>query len=142
MKDTQSSHRAIDKIIIHCTATPEGRDVTAADVDRWHRQRGFRCIGYHFIIRLDGRIEPGRPVAEVGAHCSGHNAGSIGVAYVGGLDAAGNPCDTRTPAQRRALVELINELVKEYPRARVHGHRDFAAKACPCFDATKEYAGL
>ncbi|MDE6288448.1 MAG: N-acetylmuramoyl-L-alanine amidase, partial [Muribaculaceae bacterium] len=96
----------------------------------------------HFIVRLDGRVEAGRPLAEVGAHCSGHNATSIGIAYVGGLDVAGNPRDTRTPAQRRALVELVNELVKEYPQAQVHGHRDFAAKACPCFDATREYAGL
>lgn len=141
-KNTPTSCRAIDKIIIHCTATPEGREVTVADIDRWHRQRGFRCIGYHFVVGLDGRVATGRPVDEAGAHCSGHNATSIGVVYVGGLDVAGNPLDTRTPAQRRALVELINKLVMEYPQARVHGHRDFAAKACPCFDATREYAGL
>ncbi len=142
VKDTKTRVRDIDEIIVHCTATPAGRNVTVADIDRWHRHRGFRCIGYHYVVMLDGRVEAGRPVEEIGAHCSGHNARSIGVVYVGGLDRDGKPCDTRTPAQRRALVELITGLTKDYPRARVHGHRDFAAKACPCFDATMEYAGL
>lgn len=134
--------RKINEIIVHCTATPEGRDVSAAEVDRWHRQRGFRCIGYHYLVRLDGRVEAGRSEEEIGAHCKGHNAGSIGVAYVGGLDSKGNPTDTRTPAQCAALAALLRELKNRYAGARILSHRDFAAKACPCFDATKEYAGL
>ena len=134
--------RRIDLIIVHCTATPAGRDVTAADVDRWHRQRGFRSIGYHYLVRLDGRVEQGRSDAEVGAHCSGRNANSIGVCYAGGCDSRMNPDDTRTPEQCRALRELLAELKARYPDAKICGHRDFAAKACPSFDATSEYAEL
>lgn len=134
--------RKINEIIVHCTATPAGRAVSAADVDRWHRERGFDCIGYHYLVGLDGRVEKGRPLEVAGAHCKGHNMASVGVAYVGGLDAGGRPADTRTPEQRRALVELIGQLRKRFPDARVRSHRDFAAKACPCFDATREYAAL
>ena len=104
--------RQITHIIVHCSATPEGRDVSAADIDRYHRSRGFACIGYHCVC------------------------------YVGGVDAAGHSKDTRTPAQRWALLHLLSELRRRYPKARIYGHRDFAPKACPCFDATKEYAGL
>lgn len=127
--------RKIDKIIVHCTATPAGREVTVADVRRWHKARGFRTIGYHYLVYLDGTVHAGRRESEVGAHCLGQNARSIGVCYVGGLDAAtGEPRDTRTPAQRRALRELVGSLRRRYPSATVHGHREFAAKACPCFD--------
>lgn len=134
--------RRITHIIVHCSATPEGRDVSAADIDRYHRSRGFACIGYHWVVRLDGRIESGRSESLVGAHCRGLNRCSIGVCYVGGVDAAGHSKDTRTPAQRWALLHLFSELRRRYPKARIYGHRDFAPKACPCFDATKEYAGL
>jgi len=134
--------RKIDEIIVHCTATRAGHEVGVADIDREHRRRGFRCIGYHYLVGLDGRVDAGRPEAEVGAHCLGHNARSIGVAYVGGLDAAGRPADTRTAAQRRALQRFIAELCARYPGATVHGHREFAAKACPCFDASAEYGSL
>lgn len=127
--------RKIDKIIVHCTATPAGREVTVADVKAWHKARGFRTIGYHYLVYLDGTVHAGRRESEVGAHCLGQNARSIGVCYVGGLDAAtGEPRDTRTPAQRRALRELVGSLRRRYPNATVHGHREFAAKACPCFD--------
>ena len=130
--------RDIKKIIVHCTATPEGRHHTVADIDKWHRQRGFNCIGYHYVVYLDGSIHEGRDVSRIGAHTSGHNASSIGVCYVGGVDAVGNPKDTRTPAQRYALRKLIDELRAKYPGATVHGHREFAAKACPCFDVRTE----
>lgn len=127
--------RKIDKIIVHCTATPAGREVTVADVRRWHKARGFRTIGYHYLVYLDGTVHAGRRESEPGAHCLGQNARSIGVCYVGGLDAAtGEPRDTRTPAQRRALRALVGSLRRRYPNATVHGHREFAAKACPCFD--------
>ena len=127
--------RKIDKIIVHCTATPAGREVTVADVRAWHKARGFRTIGYHYLVYLDGTVHAGRRESEVGAHCLGQNARSIGVCYVGGLDAVtGEPRDTRTPAQRRALRELVGSLRRRYPSATVHGHREFAAKACPCFD--------
>lgn len=131
--------RKIEKIIVHCTATPEGRHVTTEQVTRWHKQRGFRTIGYHYLIYLDGTIHPGRPESEVGAHCTGQNAKSIGVCYVGGLDSTTlKPKDTRTDVQRRTLRKLIAELQKKYPGATLHGHREFAAKACPCFDVAKD----
>lgn len=134
--------KPITEIIIHCSATREGADYHASDIDRWHKQRGFKQIGYHYVIDLDGTIEGGRPENEIGAHCTGHNGNSIGVCYVGGLSADGKPKDTRTDAQKRSLLQLLRMLVKKYPQATIHSHRDFANKACPSFDATKEYAPL
>lgn len=134
--------RKIDLIVVHCSATPAGRPHTAADIDRWHRQRGFDGIGYHFVVRLDGTVEAGRPIGKPGAHCLGKNTNSIGVCYIGGLDAAGRPADTRTPAQRTALLTLLCRLRQQYPKAEIFGHNRFAAKACPCFDAHKEYGSI
>ncbi|MDE6231432.1 MAG: N-acetylmuramoyl-L-alanine amidase [Muribaculaceae bacterium] len=130
--------REIDKIIIHCTATKAGREVTVEEVTAWHKGRGFRTIGYHYLIGLDGKISAGRPEREVGAHCLGQNGHSIGVCYVGGLDERGQPQDTRTEAQKESLRGLVAELRRRYPGASVHGHREFAAKACPCFDVGRE----
>ena len=132
--------RKVNLLILHCTATPEGRSVTVQQVRQWHIQRGFVDIGYHFLVGLDGTIHKGRPIEKAGAHCKGHNAHSIGICYVGGLDRQGKPKDTRTAAQKAALLSLIRELRQRFPRATVHGHREFANKACPCFDAKKEYS--
>ena len=132
--------RVINEIIVHCTATPEGKDYTVADIDKWHKARGWKGIGYHYVIYRDGSIHQGRPETEIGAHCQGHNANSIGVVYVGGLASDGKtPKDTRTGAQKKSLENLLKLLKQKYPKATIHGHRDFAAKACPSFDATKEY---
>ena len=134
-----SPMRTITDLIIHCSATAAGKDFTAADIDRWHRAQGWACIGYHYVIRIDGTVEPGRPIDKVGAHCSGHNANSIGICYIGGLASDGKtPKDTRTPAQRLSLRNLITTLRHIYPTATIHGHRDYANKACPCFDVKKE----
>lgn len=131
--------RCVDEIIVHCSATPEGRDVGVDDIRRWHVDgRGWRDVGYHFVVRLDGRIEPGRDLRLAGAHCTGHNARSVGVCYVGGVDSQMKPKDTRTSAQRTALRMLVARLRREFPGARVAGHRDFAAKACPSFDVGAE----
>lgn len=135
--------RKINEIIVHCAATPEGKNFKAADIDRWHRERKMKCIGYHYVVDLDGTVEPGRPESEIGAHCLGHNQYSIGVCYVGGLAADGKtPKDTRTAAQKEALLDLLKKLRAKYPKASIHGHRDFAAKACPSFDATTEYKNI
>ena len=135
--------RKINEIIVHCAATPEGKNFKAADIDRWHRERKMKCIGYHYVVDLDGTVEPGRPESEIGAHCLGHNQYSIGVCYVGGLAANGKkPKDTRTAAQKEALLALLKKLRAKYPKASIHGHRDFAAKACPSFDATTEYKNI
>lgn len=135
--------RRINEIIVHCSATPEGKDFTVQQIDSWHRQRGFSCIGYHYVIYRDGSIHRGRPENHVGAHCIGHNANSIGICYIGGCASDGKtPKDTRTDAQRAALVKLLRELKAKYTVAAIHGHRDFAPKTCPSFDATQEYADL
>lgn len=128
--------RTINQIIIHCSATPEGREVSVETIRRWHRQRGFADIGYHYVIHLDGTIEPGRAEHAVGAHCLHHNQNSIGICYIGGTDRQGNPKDTRTPAQTAALVQLLKRLTDRYnlPLTAIHGHNEFAQKACPSFD--------
>lgn len=134
--------RKINKIIVHCTATHEGQNVTAKQVDTWHKKRGWSGIGYHYLIGLDGTIEEGRPLEQVGAHTKGHNRNSIGVCYVGGLDKEGSPKDTRTEQQQDAMLNLIMDLKERFPGASVHGHREFSAKACPCFDAKEEYKNV
>ncbi|MDR1503677.1 MAG: N-acetylmuramoyl-L-alanine amidase [Prevotella sp.] len=131
--------RKIDKIILHCSATKEGQHFTAEDIDRWHRARGFAKIGYHHVVYLDGSVHTGRDESLIGAHCLGHNATSIGVCYIGGLDEKNNPKDTRTEAQKAALTGLVHNLKARYPHTKVHGHNEFAAKACPCFDVKKEF---
>lgn len=133
--------RYINDIILHCTATLPGQDVGVPEVRAWHRAQGWKDIGYHYLVRLDGSIERGRPISQPGAHCYGHNAHSIGVAYVGGLDENSQPSDTRTEAQKAALLKLLANLTLMY-RCSIHGHRDYANKACPCFDAQCEYKGL
>lgn len=127
--------RKIDKIILHCTATPEGRDYTVEQIREWHvKGNGWQDIGYHFIIYRDGSIHEGRPLAVPGAHCYGHNVTSIGIAYVGGCTADGKtPKDTRTQQQREALYMLVDQLKARFPGITVHCHNEFANKACPSF---------
>lgn len=131
--------RNINEIIIHCTATPEGREVSVAEIDSWHRKRGFDGCGYHYVIHLDGTVDAGRPLDKVGAHCKGHNLRSIGIAYVGGLDKDGKPKDTRTDAQKKSLRQIVLHFLDYFSDATVHGHREFAPKDCPCFDVQAEF---
>ena len=140
----KKTKRKVTEIIVHCTATPEGRECSVSEIRKWHKARGFSDIGYHYVVHLDGRIEPGRDVDISGAHCTGHNACSIGVCYVGGCanDGKLTPKDTRTARQKDALVKLLKMLKAVYPGVKIYGHRDFAHKACPSFDATSEYRGL
>lgn len=134
--------RAISEIIIHCSATIEGMNYHAADIKAWHINRGFSDIGYHYVIDLDGTIEDGRDISIIGAHCKGHNQNSIGICYIGGLDKNGNPKDTRTDSQKVSLTNLVKLLQTIY-KVPVYGHRDFnTKKACPCFDAQKEFPTL
>jgi hypothetical protein len=139
--------RKIDTIVIHCSATPEGRAVSVSTIRDWHLKRGWRDIGYHFVIGLDGEIWTGRPIEQKGAHVRGHNATSIGICYVGGVTDDGRraPKDTRTPEQKQSLVKLMRGLLAQFPEINdIRGHRDFpkVAKACPCFDAIPEYKWL
>ena len=131
--------RHISEIIIHCTATPEGRDYTLEQIRGWHLARGFADVAYHFIIHLDGSVDQGRPLTQPGAHCQGHNHNSVGVVYVGGLAADGRtPKDTRTDRQKAALRNLVRDLRTRFPGASLHGHREFANKDCPCFNVQKD----
>ena len=145
--------RPINLIVVHCSATREGNSFTVADLRAMHVRkppagRGWSDIGYHHVIELDGKIQPGRSEATAGAHVAGFNSHSIGVCYIGGLDDAGKPKDTRTPAQSEALRHLLTSLRDRYPTARIRGHRDMSPdrdgdgviephewlKSCPCFD--------
>ncbi len=133
--------KKVNKIIVHCSATPEGREHNAADICQWHRERGWRKIGYHFVVKIDGTIEVGRE-NEAGAHTIGQNRNSIGICYIGGCDKNMKPKDTRTDKQKNSLLVLLYDLLKKYPDAEIYGHRNFANKACPSFNARKEYENL
>jgi len=152
--------KTIDSIVIHCSATRAGQDVRAADIDKWHKERGFAMIGYNYVIDLDGTVEVGRPLSMDGAHCNtaglsgqSYNKHSIGICYVGGLDENGKPADTRTQEQKLSLANLVNKLCDEYPITEILGHRDASPdrngdgvisrnewiKQCPCFDVRAEF---
>lgn len=135
--------RPINEIIVHCTATPEGRHVDVATIRGWHKGQGWRDIGYHWVVYLDGSVHAGRPETEVGSHVAGRNTGTLGVVYVGGVAKDGKtPKDTRTPAQRDALMTLCRSLIAKYPSIKkVTGHNQYAAKACPSFDVRKDPLG-
>lgn len=149
--------RKIDLIQIHCSATRGDMDVTAAMVDQWHKARGWSGIGYNFFIRLDGTVEEGRPVEKAPAGVFGHNATAIAICYAGGLNAQGQPADTRTPMQKAAMAQLVKAQAQKYnvPVTRILGHRDLSPdkngngkvdvwewlKACPSFDVPSERAG-
>lgn len=131
--------RRINMIIIHCSAVKPEQSSSASQIDAWHKARGWNGIGYHYVVRREGTVESGRPEHMTGAHCTNHNRYSIGVCYEGGLDARGQPADTRTEAQKRSMLTLINDLKARYESAIVVGHNVLSNKACPCFDAVKEY---
>ena len=136
--------RSITLIIIHCSAVRPDQQSSVAQIDSWHRERGFKLgIGYHYVVRRDGQVEPGRPEFLVGAHCLNHNSHSIGVCYEGGLNIRGQPADTRTEAQKQAMRQLLEDLHRRYPRALIVGHHDLnPGKDGPCFDAVREYRDL
>ena len=146
----KKSKRTIREIIVHCTATPEGRNYSVDQIRSDHKKQGWADIGYHYVIYRDGSIHNGRDVDLIGAHCVGHNTYSIGVCYVGGLE--NNPGvpyaklkakDTRTPQQKAALLNILTNLRRQYPQAKIYGHHDFEKrKDCPSFDAKTEYKDL
>ena len=136
--------RKINKIIIHCSATPEQREVSVETIRKWHLQRGFNDIGYHYVIDLQGGVHIGRPITRQGAHCSGQNRGSIGICYVGGMSKDMKKAkDTRTIKQKDSLILLMIQLMYKYNKdMTIHGHNEFANKACPSFNVQEEYANL
>ena len=141
----KKSKRYINELIVHCSATPEGKDYSVEDIRNDHKKQGWSDIGYHYVIYRDGSVHLGRDVDLVGAHCEGHNANSIGIVYVGGMSADGKKNeDTRTEAQKLALLDLLVKLKKLYPNAEISGHRNYdkKGKTCPNFDARNEYRDL
>ena len=134
--------RAIDKIIIHCSATPENRNVSVETIREWHTSKGWSDIGYHYVIGLNGDIQEGRPLERQGAHVRGYNKGSIGICYIGGVDANLKAKDTRTEAQISSLNYFLCDLMDEYKGATLHGHNEFSSKACPSFDVQTEYKDI
>lgn len=141
--DQPKAARPINEVIVHCTATPEGRDVSVETIRGWHKAQGWKDIGYHWVVLLDGTVKPGRPEKDVGSHVAGHNTGTIGVVYVGGVAKDGKTAkDTRTPAQKAALLATVKALIAKYPTIKkVTGHNQYAAKACPSFDVRKDPLG-
>jgi N-acetylmuramoyl-L-alanine amidase len=134
--------RKLTRIILHCTATPDGRHVDVDTIRSWHRKRGWSDIGYHYVIYLDGSVHAGRDVAKAGAHVVGHNADTIGVVYVGGTDAGGKAKDTMNAAQETAFVNLVKHLRDQYGPLTLHGHNEYAAKACPSFNVKHKFEWL
>lgn len=131
--------RAIHKIIIHCTATREGDDISVDTIRRWHLARGWSDVGYHYVIDIKGNINAGRPIELMGSHTRGENKYSIGIAYVGGVEADGKtPKDTRTKAQKDSIIRLVKKLKGCYPDVSIHGHNEFSNKACPSYNVQNE----
>ena len=134
--------RDIKKLIVHCSATPEGKDFDIDNIRQWHVvDNGWSDVGYHYVIKLDGTVQEGRPIEKSGAHTYGHNKDSIGVCYIGGMDKDMKEWkDTRTVAQEDSLFNLLMDLKFDFPEAKVFGHRDFTdKKPCPSFNAYEEY---
>jgi len=134
--------RDINKIILHCSATPEGRDVKVDDIRRWHLANGWDDIGYHFCVYADGSIHRGRDLDKSGAHTYGHNRSSIGICYIGGVDKEMNAKDTMTEMQDIAVLELVKSLRLIFGRLSLHGHNEFSSKSCPSFDVQDKYKFL
>lgn len=146
----------VEFIVLHCSATPEGLDLNANDINRMHRNRGFSMIGYHKLIKLNGAVEDGRPLDKQGAHVRGYNHKSVGICYIGGLDSARKAKDTRTPMQTVALANEVAALKQKFPNAKVVGHRDLSPdldgdgvvekhewmKMCPSFSVQDEFGWL
>ena len=138
--------RTINLLIVHCSATKPFMDIGAVEIRKWHtdpkpKGNGWRDIGYHFVIRRDGTVEDGRPIDQVGAHVAGHNSDSIGICLVGGVDDAGVPAANFTPEQWKALEALLRVLRAKFPKSTIHGHNEYAAKACPSFDVNEWIRG-
>lgn len=130
----QTNERYIDTIILHCSATKENEDVTVNDIRRWHIEKGYNDIGYHYVIYIDGSVHVGRDIKIEGAHCLGYNANSIGVCYVGGLDSFGNPKNTMNEKQVDSLIKLCKGFKNKYPIIKILGHNELSNRDCPCFD--------
>jgi len=135
--------RELKRIIFHCSATEDGKDYTVDQIRRWHTSppRNWRDIGYHYVIYRDGSIHEGRPIDQQGAHTRGENADSIGICYIGGVR-DGKATDTMTMHQEIAWLKLVHSLRTVFGPMTIHGHNEFANKACPSFIVKEKYPFL
>lgn len=135
--------RHIDTLVIHCAATKPDMNIGVKEIREWHKERGWNDIGYHLVIRRDGTIEKGRPLENIGAHVQGHNGGSVGVCLVGGVDNNMKAANNFTAPQWLSLEAIVSEFQKNYPTAKICGHRDLDNKKdCPSFDVGKWLAKI
>jgi len=136
--------KTTDYLVVHCAASQPLPSINAATIRQWHKSKGWQDIGYHYVIKIDGTVETGREIMEVGAHVAGHNSDSVGICMVGGVDKNGYSVNNFKPAQFKALRKLLNELLARFPKSVILGHRDFKGvkKDCPCFDVTDWWAGI
>lgn len=131
--------REIRRIFLHCSATKPGQKVSRETLLAWHKERGWKDIGYHYVVNADGSYYSGRPEAEPGAHAVGHNADSLAICYIGGLGADGQPADTRTAKQIKTTDSLIDDIRLRHGHGiEVWGHNEVSSKACPSFDVTED----
>ena len=135
--------RKIKYIAVHCTATPQTTSIDSIK-NYWKTNLGWKMPGYHFIIKPDGEAVKLLSVDEVSNGVKGFNSETINISYIGGVDKAGNPIDNRTEAQKATLLKLLKEFRAKFPNAVIQGHRDFpnVKKACPSFNAKKEYENI
>lgn len=141
----KKSKRKINLIVVHCTGTEEGQDVSVQAIRNYHvKHNGWRDIGYHYVIYRDGSVHEGRDINISGGHCRGYNSNSIGIVYVGGCPKGdtSKSKDTRTPQQKEALVRLLQDMRKLYPNAKIVGHKDLNKTGCPAFNAKQEYKDI
>ena len=133
--------RTINEAILHYSATPEGKPFDVEDIRDWHvNGNGWSDVGYHYVVKLDGTVQEGRPISRTGAHCKGHNRGTVGICYIGGGITEGK--DTRTEEQKDGLVVLLIDLIKKYDINKISGHNQYSTKKCPGFDVPSEYSNL
>lgn len=135
--------REINYLVVHCTATQPDAKIESIQ-NYWRKNLGWKSPGYHYIIKADGEIVPLLSIDKVSNGVAGYNSQIINISYIGGIDKSGKPKDTRTEEQKSSILKLLKDLKKRFPSAKIQGHRDFpkVAKACPSFDAKKEYAVL
>ena len=133
--------RNINYIAIHCTATQPESSIASIQ-NYWKNNLGWKNPGYHYIIDRFGNVVNLLPIELVSNGVQGYNSQTINISYVGGIDKSGKPKDTRTEAQKQSILKLLKELRVKFPKAKIQGHRDFpnVKKACPSFEAKKEYS--
>lgn len=135
--------RTINYLVIHCTATQPNAKISSIQ-NYWKNELKWKNPGYHYIIESNGNVVSLLPIEQISNGVGGWNSQIINISYVGGIDFKGNPKDTRTEAQKDSILKLLKDLKKRFPNAKIQGHRDFPKvnKACPSFDAKKEYANI